>query len=254
MATDIVKYDAMQNKFVIYSSEDFICNTAPSSGPAANIHSILAAADISVGGGWAEQLLTGWGSEWEQTSSSRSSMSSCVRLHKCCCCPAQSPAVCSSQNAKKHIVRHKLVGISKKSKEAARKTWRNMLTWSVLIFVCNCNVSLIYFKFFCTLFWPSQNWLLSPTHQTTPEQTPSSSTSPKQTVIHLRWAGCSASTHLFKCLPFFLMSQYEIRGKAITQITWVIWERFPNICFVLMVNYSAKCCLNVSTLNVDVWL
>lgn len=112
MATDIVKYNAKQNKYVIYSSEDFICNTDPGSGPAANIHSILAAADISVGGGWAEQLLTGWGSEWEQTSSSRSSMSSCVWPHKCCCCPAQSPAVCSSHNAKKHTVRHKLVGIS----------------------------------------------------------------------------------------------------------------------------------------------
>lgn len=116
MATDIVKYNAIQKKYVICSSEDFICNIDASSGPVADIPSILAAADISAGAGWAEQLLTGWGSEWEQTSSSRSSVSSYVWLHKCCCCccccPAQPPGLCSSHNAKKHTVRHKLVRIS----------------------------------------------------------------------------------------------------------------------------------------------
>lgn len=60
----------------------------------------------------------------------------------------------------------------------------------------NCKHSLIYFKLFCTcaLFRPSQNWLSNPTRLTTPEQTPSSSTSHKRTVIQLIvWVFCMYS-------------------------------------------------------------
>lgn len=75
-----------------FSSDSFLCNVDPSSGPVADMFiPFLLLQTFSVGAGLAEQLLAGWGSEWKHTSSVRSFMSSCVPLHTRC--PAQSPQV-----------------------------------------------------------------------------------------------------------------------------------------------------------------
>lgn len=165
---------------------------------------------MSVGAGLAEQLLTGSGSEWANILPAFLH----VWLHNCCCCPILcslhtfrfctfvygcSKCVCSSCNIEKHKVK------------------------AEAFFLCLCldcqngfnpYISLIYTEFFCTctLFWPSQNWLLNLTHQTTQEQTPSSSTSHKQTVSHRLIWDDQGILHVFVSLNVSFFN-FTVRDK-----------------------------------------